>query len=63
MIAGDWVKRHYITVALLMEIDTILAKPGKKKGYRSQAFTSLVKVSECIIGGSFFMGNTKGNTF
>lgn len=60
MIAGGWVKRHYITVALLMERAAVLMKPGRKKGYRSQAFTSLVRLSECIMVGSSFVANTEG---
>lgn len=58
--AGGWVKRHYIIVALLMERASVLTKPAKKKGYRSQAFTSFVRFSESIIVGSSFVGNAEG---
>lgn len=60
MIAGGWVKRHYITVALLIERAAVLTKPGKKKGYRSQAFTSFVRLNESIIVRCSFVGNAEG---
>lgn len=57
MIASGCIKRHYITVALLMERAAVLIKPGRKKGCRSQAFPFFARLSGCITAGSSFVAN------